>query len=520
LAIEVTNLYDKSPQRLAADDPQELFKIIQTFIATCREPAVFDFGDNPIALAAGRYALEVRSGRLWIEAWDDERNLARRILRIERIGIGVLECAVQRFGGATGSITFLDRARPQTAARAVRGKRQSQAEKFRRILQRQFPGWEITNLSSALDLRRSFSATYPRAVLSKGSRLRAALFCPAIEDEASFLTSSLLWFDWVSRHNSQATSVSLCLFLPEGAGALTAHRLKWLTGVEFEKCMYRYNEHGMAGEVDPADVGNLETRLRSSFKLLELLPEWRATLSHLQSISGVGCCPEHSGALSVRYRGLEFARFERDRILLGIENREEVLAHQIERVEKFAHNLASLSLHPETSELPAFEERWFESVVRCHLHLLDPELLAEPVHGQILTFAGVEREIVDLVAANDSGQLTVLELKTSEDMDLPLQALDYWIQIGWHARRGELAGLFPTLSLTTRPPKLLLVAPAFSFHPSNEIVLRYFSPDIEVQRIGVNSEWGRTFRVAFRLTGGELPISHRGADETRRINQH
>ncbi|MDQ2711413.1 MAG: hypothetical protein M3Y24_04125, partial [Acidobacteriota bacterium] len=103
--------------------------------------------------------------------------------------------------------------------------------------------------------------------------------------------------------------------------------------------------------------------------------------------------------------------------------------------------------------------------------------------------------------------------KTAEDIHLPIQALDYWIRIGWHAERNELDHLFPGISLSKRLPKLLLVAPALSFHPSNEILLRYFSPEIEVERIGVNSDWESGFKTLFRLSGAELPISHRSRHE-------
>jgi hypothetical protein len=135
--------------------------------------------------------------------------------------------------------------------------------------------------------------------------------------------------------------------------------------------------------------------------------------------------------------------------------------------------------------------------------------MQDPVHGQLLTFAGGARELIDLLALSSSGRLAILELKTSEDIQLPLQALDYWMRIRWHAERNELAPLFPGRELAPVTPKLLLVAPALSFHPANQIVLRYFSAEIPVQRIGVNSDWESGFRVVLRLAGAEEPISHR-----------
>jgi hypothetical protein len=49
-----------------------------------------------------------------------------------------------------------------------------------------------------------------------------------------------------------------------------------------------------------------------------------------------------------------------------------------------------------------------------------------------------------------------------------------------------------------------------SFHSTNEIVLGYFSPEIEVERVGINSDWQQHLRVVMRLNGAARPISHRG----------
>ncbi len=49
--------------------------------------------------------------------------------------------------------------------------------------------------------------------------------------------------------------------------------------------------------------------------------------------------------------------------------------------------------------------------------------------------------------------------------------------------------------------RLLLIAPAMTFHSSNADLIRYFSPEIEIERIGVNSDWRKSLRVVLRLTG-------------------
>jgi hypothetical protein len=140
--------------------------------------------------------------------------------------------------------------------------------------------------------------------------------------------------------------------------------------------------------------------------------------------------------------------------------------------------------------------------------MIEPDLLAQPVHGQVLTFAAGDRDLIDLLAISYTGRLAVLELKVAEDIHLPLQALDYWMRVAWHLQRDELRHLFPGVSLQSTSPKLLLVAPAMTFHSSNADIFRYFSPEIEVERIGLNSDWRKNLRVVLRLTGADLPISH------------
>jgi hypothetical protein len=94
----------------------------------------------------------------------------------------------------------------------------------------------------------------------------------------------------------------------------------------------------------------------------------------------------------------------------------------------------------------------------------------------------------------------VLELKASQDVHLPLQALDYWMRVKWHLDRGEFSahGYFPECRLRTEPPRVLLVSPALDFHPSNERVLRFLSPAIPIERVGVGLDWRKELKVMFR----------------------
>jgi hypothetical protein len=511
--LPITKLYDKgTPGKPNATDPGELLQLVETFISICKHPAALEYGDDPVPLSTGEFALEVRSGKLFIEVWDRKRSISRRILSVDRHTTGVLDCSVQKFGGGVGKLSFLDLDRPQTVHRCTRGTRESFAEQFRRMLARQFPGWEIAALSSGLDLRRSLSSVFPRARLDRGKQRLAAVGCPASENEADLLTFGLIWLDHIQSHGAKNVQASLCIFLPEGSGELTAHRVRFLNARLLSSRIFLFNAHGSAGEVDPEDLGNIETRVSSSYTPYPFDARIRGMLARLSGVYGAGCSPELGGGISIRHRGLEFARVEGERILIGIGAQHEVSPCHIEYVEHFAARLASLSTRAGSgasgSRPPVFPERWLESCVRAHIAEIDPALVPDPVHGQVLSFAAGERNRLDLLALSSSGRLSVLELKTAEDIHLPVQALDYWIRIKWHAERGELDPLFPRMTIEPRPPKLFLVAPAMAFHPANTTVLRYFSPEIEVERVGINSDWQESLKVILRLHGAESPQSH------------
>lgn len=445
----MANFHDSGFRKQTAQaDPHQIRAAIQSFLSTCRAPAVLEKGEEVAALNPGEFDIEIRAGRVCIDFQCGNRTVSRRITEIERCATGVLECAIQRFGGKLGKLSFLDLHRPRTANRLLRATRESFGEQFRRMLYRQFPGWEIEALTCGMDLQHSLSPVYPRAYLKRGVQGIAAMACSQLSDENSVLSFALIWHDYICSVKQSSTLVQLCLFLPEEGGLLTAQRLRWLTGRRLALRLFRFNEHGSAGEVDPEDVGNVET----------------------------GFSAESADAITGHGKS------------------------NFERFKDFKSN-----------HVPG-PEQVLEGLLRRDIQKIDARLQPEPIYGQMLTFAGMDRDLIDLLAISDGGQLVVLELKVTEDVHLPLQALDYWMRIGWHARRGELHHLFAGIPLDPKPPRLLLVAPAMSFHSTNATVLSYFSPGIEVERIGINEGWRQAIQVVFRLSGPDLPISHRSLE--------
>jgi len=190
--------------------------------------------------------------------------------------------------------------------------------------------------------------------------------------------------------------------------------------------------------------------------------------------------------------------------VFGLDRKHAAQAGNFGEVEALARELARMRQpgaadrgNPLYTRIP---EAWLESQVRKDVETIDAGLLPEPVYGQVPEFAGGERWVLDALAADRDGRLAVIEVKASQDVHLPLQALDYWMRVKWHLERGEFfgKGYFPGIELRIDPPRLFLTAPALEFHPSNEIVLRFFGPDIPVERVGIGIEWRQELRVMFR----------------------
>jgi hypothetical protein len=96
--------------------------------------------------------------------------------------------------------------------------------------------------------------------------------------------------------------------------------------------------------------------------------------------------------------------------------------------------------------------------------------------------------------------LAILELKATENPELPLQAADYCARIRRHQAQGDLArfGYFPGLQLQSAPPIVYLVAPALRFHPTTDPLVKYLSAEMQIVRVGLAESWRRSLRVVLR----------------------
>ena len=479
---------------------------IEIFVAGCREPVLVEPGEEPVALATDAWAIEVRAGVLTIQAWDETRNIVRRVTAATLARPGRMELAVERFGKRKGTVLLLDRRSARNHGEDLHASRMAFREVFRRSLRRQFPDWRLAELSTEADLEHSLSPAFPRALLRRGTTAWAAIAAPPESFGGEVLTFGLIWLDYLRLRERRLTLEGLAVFLPAGCERVACLRMRHLNPKAATFAAFLYDgDHGEQ-RLDLGDYGNLDSRLIPASRMLPNQPEqlraWVRTI--LDAVPDAAAVSRNDGSLSLRVRGLEFARSTGSQLSFGIESRRPAAESDLAEVIAIGASLAGMRAADARNRTnPLFlknPEGWLEAQVRTDLQEIDARLLTDPVYGQVPAFTAGDRDVIDLLAADGAGRLNVLELKASEDIHLPLQALDYWMRVKWHADRDEFApaGYFPGIRLRQDPPRLLLVAPALAFHPSNELVLRYFRSDIEVERIGVGLEWRKKLKVMFR----------------------
>lgn len=481
----------------------EIQETIERFLAASAEPVLCEPGEESLPLTAGNFVLESRNGTLSLQAWDDRRNLVRRITGIENQSRGKLVLRIERFGKRSGTLTLVDLERARGQSVELRSSRLEFRELFRRFLRRQFSGYKIAEITTEADLEHSLSPAYSRALLRQGSSAWAAIgAAPDALRSDGALTFGLIWLDYLRKREPALVLQGLILYLAAGQEKTTCLRLLFLDRRASQYDAFVYTEEGAEQRIDLGDYGNLDTRLEPCRRRLPSASD--DFVSSVRDIPGVQIVDRPDGELSIRVRGLEFARTAGGEFLFGLEKKRAARSSSIAEIEQLARELARLRSSESADRLnPLYlrnPEAWLESQVRDAIENIDARLLPAPIYGQVPAFASIDRGILDLLAVERSGRLAVIELKASEDIHLPLQALDYWMRVKWQLNRGEFSrsGYFPEIELLTEPPRLLLVSPALNFHPSNETVLRFFAREIEVECIGVSLEWRKELKVVSR----------------------
>jgi hypothetical protein len=481
--------------------------VIEAFLRNCREPALLEPGEELLPITGNNFLLELNGPRLTLQAWDRTRNLTRRVTAVKEPGSARLEMTVERFARREGQLFLLDLSRRAGAELGQRSGRLVFRERFRLFLRRQFPEWNLAELSAEANLEFSLSPAFPRAFLRHGQHGWAAIACPSEGDAAAVLTFGLIWLSYLRTRERRVAVEGLAVYVPAGQERAAALRILCLDASSARFELFSYSADDDVVRIDPHDHGNLDTRLEPCRLPTGDSEAWQS----IAALPGVETVPKHDGRTSLRVCGIEFAELSGGGLLVGLAERRPARDYHIPEIVRLVEELSrARSADAEDRQHPLYRqqpEAWLESLVRAQIRTVDATLRPAPVYGQVPAFAGGDRGIMDLLAVDHTGRLTVLELKASADLHLPLQALDYWIRVKWHLGRGEFPshGYFPGIPLRPDPPRILLVSPSLEFHPTTETLLGFFSPEIDVERIGLAVEWRKGLRVMFRLPGAQRP---------------
>ena len=499
--------------------PESLSGLLSDFLHGSSAAVVVEDGAVAFDLADAKYSISGEHHKCLIHLWSSERNFVRRVLDAE-VKATTLRLQVQRMGQTRPTRLDFCRDRDRRSPAARRVARVVYEARLRRALERNFPEWTVVRLTTSVDLEHSFGPAYLRGWLRQGQRALAIVGVNDQETQSTVdgaLTCGILWLEACRlREKSRCLVEGLALIVPKGTATLTQQRMAHLHPSGAKWSLYEFDQREDAlVETDLSDSGNLATRLVHAVDEGSARDRFAESTARIRAILPQAEVVVLSPALiSFRRHGLEFAQARiahdpitfqsAEEIAFGFGAEERVLNPENEmdfadlvrlaaavRYKDGPKNHALWRMHP---------ERWLESLVAGNVAALDGRLREEFVYSQVPAFAAADRAMIDILAETREARLSVIELKADEDIHLPLQGVDYWSRVAWHQSRGELTkfGYFPGRELSQQKPLLLLVAPALHIHPTTDTILRYLSPQIEWEVVGIDEHWREEIKVIFR----------------------
>lgn len=505
--------------RLPGMTSQTLAQAIEEFLAGSSAAVVVEDGGIIFDLSQAKFSVSGDTNKCLLHFWSDERNVVRRVLDLESKG-DTLRIAVQKMGHARPSKLEISRQRDRRTSSSKRAARVTYHRLLERVLRRNFPDLVLAELSTAIDLEKSFGPIYTRGLLRRGQSAFAVLGVNRQELQASIdaaLTFGILWLDVCrTAHAGRLVIEGLKLFVPSGCSGLVRIRMAHLDRAAAKWELYELEERDDdLRRVEVFDRGNIATRLVRCSDDEHVRARFAGPINLVRSMM-----PESQIAvlspveIAFRCHGLEFAR-----AYLSAE------AVHLASSPEFGFGVGAGQRRLDDSSLESFQqlvrsigevrhadgprecrwwrlhpERWLESLVIKDISALDSQLDPRWCYSQVPAFSASDRAMIDVLTLTRESRLAILELKADEDIHLPLQGIDYWSRVAWHHERGEFHkfGYFSGRELSPQLPLLLMVAPALRVHPATDTLLRYISPDIEWVLLGIDERWRKQLKVVFR----------------------
>ncbi|WP_334267104.1 hypothetical protein [Edaphobacter sp. HDX4] len=524
--------------------PEAIAAAIEEFLSRYPNAAVLEEGRVLFDMRSGKYRLAADHGRCTFHLWNEEINLIRRVVSVESRG-AMLRVFVLRFGQTRPQVLELAADRDRRTPSTREATRTKYLRVVERVLLRAFPQWKVEGLRTAMDLEKSFGPAYARGSMVQGQQAWAVVAVNPEEAQATvdgILTIGILWLECCrTTGDGRRVWQGLKLIVPQGMGTLTATRMGWLNHRAAQWELWELNPQTEDLEQrEPADTGNITTRLIHAPDRAAVRERFAAAEMRVMSMipesarAKVEAIVTSSAGMIFLLHGLEFARIRagyagnsfnvQEEITFGAGANETALTSDTEQeLRELVERLFERRHAGGDKRDPLYRmqpERWLESVLRQDLEPLDAHLDPRHVYTQVPAFVGGDRGMLDLLGVLRDGRLAVIELKAEEDLHLALQGLDYWIRVRWHHLHDDngsgngygtgglqRAGYFSDVVLSRRSPRLYLVAPALRVHPATEVVLRYLSPDVDWELVGLDERWRRKLKTVWRKRSTDRPSS-------------
>ena len=519
-----------SPQQITPPHLGEIETALDQ-IARQKFAEVREDGQWLAEFSRGSYSLRGDAQSLILHLRYGEHSVVRRVVRLAEQTNDRVVLEVMRFGQTKpGRLEFvkIDARKPRNRIAA-----ESFRRRLARLLAENFPDAEIDSLTATPDSARYFSGLYIRGLMVENGVRWALLAAPPRSNLATLngvLTYGLAWLHWNREHIPNLQIAGLRIFVPQEAASELQHQARWLNERARTEVFTLAENSDQIERCDPADTGNLQSDLIPRWEIEKMLGRGQVAIQQIRDLAPQSADYVAAGVeletddVPLRFLGLEFARLTNGMLQLdpkrvaakdegepGDEghvsgdtsgtivpaDREVALKNSLDELSLRRNPLAGDTRHPLYRSAP---ERWLETLILTDPSRLDATLDPRFLYSQVPAFAHSHQGIMDLVGVTRKGRAVIIELKVSEEIQLPAQGLRYWMRVKQHLDSGDFArnGYFPGIELIKQPPALWLVAPSLHFHPATGLILQYFSPQIEVTRIGINENWRRGIRVAFR----------------------